>query len=89
VIGPSTVRDGTGLIARAYASPLSYVVVDVPTRNILYGIGFINYRAQALDAEKLVDQAAIDPYTFIRRAYLQRRAYLVRDGKPAPPDEEE
>jgi len=89
VIGPSTVRDGTGLIARAYASPMSYVVVDVPTRNILYGIGFINYRAQALDAEKLVDQAAIDPYTFIRRAYLQRRAYLVRDGKPAPPDEEE
>jgi phospholipid-binding lipoprotein MlaA len=89
VIGPSTVRDGTGLIVRAYASPLSYVIVDVPTRNILYGIGFINYRAQALDAEKLVDQAAIDPYTFIRRAYLQRRAYLVRDGKPAPPDEEE
>jgi phospholipid-binding lipoprotein MlaA len=89
VIGPTTVRDGTGLIVRAYSGPLSYVIVDVPTRNILYGIGFINYRADALEAEKLVDQAAIDKYTFIRRAYLQRRAYLVRDGKPAPPEEDE
>ena len=89
VLGPTTVRDGTGLIVRAYASPLSYVIVDVPTRNILYGIGFLDYRAQALDAEKLVDQASIDKYTFIRRAYLQRRAYLVRDGRPAPPDEED
>ncbi|HEY1327010.1 MAG TPA: VacJ family lipoprotein [Casimicrobiaceae bacterium] len=89
VIGPTTVRDGTGLIVRAYASPLSYVIVDVPTRNILYGVGFVDYRAQALEAEKLVDQAAIDRYTFIRRAYLQRRAYLVRDGRPAPPEEED
>ena len=89
VLGPTTVRDGTGLIVRAYASPLSYVIFDVPTRNILYGIGFLDYRAQALDAEKLVDQASIDKYTFIRRAYLQRRAYLVRDGRPAPPDEED
>jgi phospholipid-binding lipoprotein MlaA len=89
VLGPTTVRDGTGLIVRAYASPLSYVIVDVPTRNILYGIGFVDYRAQALEAEKLVDQASIDKYTFIRRAYLQRRDYLVRDGKPAPLKEED
>jgi phospholipid-binding lipoprotein MlaA len=89
VLGPTTVRDGSGLIVQAYTGPLSYVIVDVPTRNILYGIGFINLRADALEAEKLVDQAAIDKYTFIRRAYLQRRAYLVRDGKPAPPDEED
>jgi phospholipid-binding lipoprotein MlaA len=65
------------------------VIVDVPTRNILYGIGFVDYRAQALEAEKLVDQASIDKYTFIRRAYLQRRDYLVRDGKPAPLKEED
>ena len=32
----------------------------------------------------MVDQAALDRYTFIRRAYLQRREYLVYDGKPPP-----
>ena len=89
VLGPSTVRDGTGLIVRGYASPLSYIVTDVPVRNVLYGLGFVDARAQALQAESFVDQAALDRYTFIRRAYLQRREYLVRDGKPAPEKEED
>ena len=89
LLGPSSVRDGTGLIVRAYASPLAYIVTDVPVRNILYGIGFVDARAQALQGESFVDQAALDRYTFIRRAYLQRRAYLVRDGKPAPESEED
>ena len=32
--------------------------------------------------------AALDRYTFIRNAYLQRRRYLVYDGKPPPEPEE-
>jgi phospholipid-binding lipoprotein MlaA len=87
LFGPTTVRDGTGTVVRAYAAPLSYVP-DVATRNILYGIYYVDARAQALAAESLVSEAALDRYTFIRRAYLQRRAYLVRDGKPAPDNEE-
>jgi len=89
VLGPTTFRDGTGLIVRAYASPLSYVIVDVPTRNILYGVGFVDLRAQYIDLDRMVDQAAIDKYTFIRRSYLQRREYLVHDGNPPRPKEEE
>jgi phospholipid-binding lipoprotein MlaA len=88
VLGPTTARDGTGLVVRAYASPLSYIVQDVPARNVLYGMAFVNARAQALQSESFVDQAALDRYTFIRRAYLQRRDYLVRDGKAAPMKEE-
>ena len=37
----------------------------------------------------LIDQAALDRYTFVRRAYLQRRAYLVYDGNPPPEKDEE
>jgi len=88
VFGPTTVRDGTGWIIRAYATPIGYIP-DVSTRNILWGIGFIDARASALEAESLVNQAALDPYTFIRRAYLQRRLYLVYDGKPPPPKDDE
>jgi phospholipid-binding lipoprotein MlaA len=87
LIGPTTVRDGTGLVARAYSGPISYVS-DVPTRNILYGVGAVDLRAQALSAESVIDQAALDRYTFIRRAYLQRRQYLLYEGK-VPPDKEE
>ena len=55
---------------------------------MIYGIGAIDARAQALDATSLIEQASLDPYTFVRRAYLQRREYLVYDGKP-PPEKEE
>ena len=88
VFGPTTVRDGTGWIIRAYTSPVSYID-EISTRNILWALGLIDLRASALQAESLVSQAAIDPYTFIRRSYLQRRQYLVYDGKPPPSKEEE
>jgi phospholipid-binding lipoprotein MlaA len=88
VFGPTTVRDGTGWIIRGYANPVGYVP-DVSTRNILWTLNLVDLRASALQAETLVSQAAIDPYTFIRRAYLQRREYLVYDGKPPPPPKDE
>ena len=88
VLGPTTVRDGTGWIIRAYTTPVGYIP-DVSTRNILWGIGFLDARASALQAESLVDQASLDRYTFIRRSYLQRRQYLVYDGAPPPPKEDD
>jgi len=48
----------------------------------------VNETPGVVDAWKLVDQAALDRYTFVRRAYLQRREYLVYDGKP-PPEKDE
>jgi phospholipid-binding lipoprotein MlaA len=88
VLGPTTVRDGSGWIIRAYTTPIGYIP-DVPTRNILWAIGFLDARASALQAESLVDQASLDRYTFIRRSYLQRREYLVHDGAPPPPKEDD
>jgi phospholipid-binding lipoprotein MlaA len=87
LIGPTTVRDGTGLAIRIYFAPVGYLS-DVPTRNVLYGIGALDERAEALSAESMIDQAALDRYTFIRRAYLQRRQYLLYEGK-VPPEKEE
>ena len=84
--GPTTVRDGTGWIIRIGLGPLGYVP-DVPVRNSLYGLGAVDLRAQLIGAGELVDTAALDRYLFIRNAYLQRRRYLIYDGKP-PRDEE-
>jgi len=88
VFGPTTVRDGSGWIIRAYTTPVGYIP-DVPTRNILWGIGFLDLRASALQTESLLEQASLDKYTFIRRSYLQRRQYLVYDGAPPPPKEDD
>ena len=89
LLGPTTLRDGTGLVIRYYLGPTTYIVDDVPLRNVLYFLGGLDLRAEALEAQKVVDQAAIDRYTFIRRAYLQRREYLVHDGNPPKKEDDE
>jgi len=81
--GPTTVRDGTGSLIRIWYGPVGYLPY-VPLRNIIYGIGAVDLRANALGATSLIDEASLDAYTFVRRAYLQRRQYLVYDGNPPP-----
>ena len=85
--GPTTVRDGTGTVVRIMVGPVGYIP-NVPLRNSLYGTGYVDLRAQAISAGAIVDTAALDRYLFIRNAYLQRRRYLVYDGKPPPEPEE-
>ncbi len=86
--GPTTVRDGTGELLRLVWSPTNEIP-NVAARNVVYGFAAVNARANALDATALIEQAAIDPYTFVRRSYLQRREYLVYDGKPPPPKDDD
>jgi phospholipid-binding lipoprotein MlaA len=87
LFGPTTVRDGTGVVIRFLWGPAQYLN-DETLRWSLYGLTYVDLRAEALGASSIVDTAALDRYTFIRNAYLQRRRYLVYDGKP-PPEKEE
>jgi phospholipid-binding lipoprotein MlaA len=82
------VRDGTGFVLRVLWSPTTEIP-DVAVRNVIYGFGLLDARVQALGATSLIDQASLDPYTFVRRAYLQRRQYLVYDGNPPREKDEE
>lgn len=86
--GPTTLRDGTGWLVRLGLGPVGYIP-DVPFRNSLYGVGAVDLRAQLIGAGDLVDTAALDKYLFIRNAYLQRRRYLIHDGKPPKNADEE
>jgi phospholipid-binding lipoprotein MlaA len=47
----------------------------------------VDYRADRLAAGDILVDASLDPYTFLRDAYLQRRQNLVYDGNP--PESEE
>jgi len=58
-------------------SPIHYVEDD-GLRWGLRGLSIVDGRAQRLDTEELVRG---DEYLFIRDAYLQRRAHLIRDGE--------
>ncbi len=88
LFGPTTLRDGTGSVIRAYLGPTTYIFTDVPVRNVIWGVGALDLRANALGAEAMVDQAALDRYRFIRNAYLRSRQYQVYDGKPPPEDDD-
>ena len=45
-------------------------------------INAVNKRANLLEASNIRDEAAVDPYSFTREAYLQQRDYLIHDGNP-------
>jgi phospholipid-binding lipoprotein MlaA len=42
----------------------------------------VRTRANLIQSESVLDQAAIDKYSFIRDAWLQRRRSQVYDGSP-------
>ncbi|HZQ63378.1 MAG TPA: VacJ family lipoprotein [Casimicrobiaceae bacterium] len=87
LLGPSTVRDASGTAVRIYLGPVGDIH-DVGWRNAVYIVNVIDARYQAGDALDVVTTAALDKYTFIRNAYLQRRRYLIYDGK-VPPEQED
>ncbi|WP_244815060.1 VacJ family lipoprotein [Caballeronia sp. Lep1P3] len=76
LLGPSTVRDTSGLVVDYFGSPLTYVSPDSVSW-ALYGVNLINTRANLLGATDVLADAALDKYSFVRNAYLQRRQYLI------------
>jgi phospholipid-binding lipoprotein MlaA len=80
-LGSSTVRDAAGTTVDYYVAPLGEVR-PIDLRNSLYGVYLINTRAELLEASNILEQAALDRYTFQRDAYLQRRRSLIYDGSP-------
>ena len=79
LLGPSDLRDAPSRAVDAYTNPQAYigrVVIKYP----LYGLHLIETREELLSLDDTISHA-YDPYAFVRDAYLQRRAYLVSDGK--------
>jgi phospholipid-binding lipoprotein MlaA len=79
VLGPSDVRDAPSRLVDAYTNPQAYIHNGYVKWG-LYTVSLVDSRMRLLSLEETI-QNAYDPYAFIRDAYLQRRAYLVADGK--------
>ena len=80
LLGPYTARNSPDLASSYFSNPFTYIstlfLLPVSALNL------INDRANLLEASEFVDEASIDPYSFIREAYLQQRKYLIHDGDP-------
>ncbi len=76
LIGPSTIRDGMAWFFQfSLWSPYVYFQDNTLIYSLL-GLRYIDLRTQFFDSERLLHEA-LDPYSFIRDAYLQHRAYLI------------
>ncbi|MDE2372072.1 MAG: VacJ family lipoprotein [Burkholderiales bacterium] len=80
-VGPSDVRDGLGFIADFKTGP-SALPDRARTSNQVTLLDAVNLRAKLLSTTSLIDNVALDPYVFIRDAYLSRRRDAVYDGAP-------
>ncbi|KVL85224.1 VacJ family lipoprotein [Burkholderia stagnalis] len=80
LLGPSTVRDAAGLGVDYLGNPLTYVKPDGVSYG-LFGVNLVNTRANLLGAGDVLEAAAIDKYSFVRNAYLQRRQTLISNAR--------
>lgn len=79
VFGPRTVRDTVGLALDIGVDPV-WSHMPKGARDTAIGVRFVNDRANLLPADKVIDEAALDKYSYMRDAYLQRRRNLIYDG---------
>jgi phospholipid-binding lipoprotein MlaA len=79
--GPSNVRDTFGTAADLESDYLFRLLPDVALRNSLTGLRVVNARNTYYEAGDLLDGAAIDKYSFMRDAYIQRREYQINEGR--------
>ncbi|MEO0003065.1 MAG: hypothetical protein RLZZ22_757 [Pseudomonadota bacterium] len=72
LLGPSTLRDTAALPVDGQGNAIGQIG-HVPTRNELTALRIVDQRAGLLRAGDMLQEAALDPYSFLRDSYLQRR----------------
>lgn len=79
LLGPSTLRDTVALPVDINGDPVNYVT-NIPLRNSMYALRLVDIRSNLLRAGQLLQDAALDKYSFTRDAFLQRRRSEIHDG---------
>lgn len=78
LFGPSNLRDGLGRIGDQFLDPVGYAI----TRDMEYlGVkAFDNVNSLSLDKDTYegIKNDSLDPYSFIKNAYSQRREALIK-----------
>lgn len=78
LMGPSNPRDFGGFVSDNLLLPSAWDLAESPDVYYARALQVVDKRADLIPAEGFMSG---DGYTFVRNAYLQRRAYLINDGK--------
>jgi phospholipid-binding lipoprotein MlaA len=81
-LGPSNVRDAVGILGVEPFLDLNFYIDEPALEYSIFALRIVNARAELLQTGRLIDAAALDRYSFIRDAFLQRRRSLIYDGNP-------
>ena len=81
LFGPSTLRDSFALPLDSYAGSGRQYFSDWNSY-VLTPLQLVQLRSELLDTTKLLDQVALDKYSFVRDAFLARRLDQIYDGAP-------
>ncbi len=77
ILGPSTVRDSTGLLVehygRDYHRPMQWAGTGLPARYSRSVLSGIDTRVELLSMDELMYDTGADPYIFLRESFLQNR----------------
>lgn len=87
LLGPSTVRDAAALPLDMAATSTAQLGFADGERVAAAMLSVVDTRARLLGASRLLEEVALDRYSFLRNAFLARRRNLVYDGDPPPDDE--
>ena len=77
-LGPSNPRDFGGFVSDNLLLPSAWDLAETPDVYYARALQIVDKRADLIPAEGFISG---DGYTFVRNAYLQRRAYLINDGR--------
>jgi len=86
VLGPLTVRDTAGFLVDRQTSASRLPDTSGAQWGVV-GLELVDVRSRLLSSTQLLDQIALDKYSFVRDAYLARRRDALFDGAPPLDDD--
>jgi phospholipid-binding lipoprotein MlaA len=81
LFGPSTLRDALAFPVDMQGN-VTNSLADEATRNALLVTRLVDTRAGLLKTVDAIKASSLDPYSFVRDAYLQKRRNDIYDGNP-------
>jgi phospholipid-binding lipoprotein MlaA len=87
LLGPSTLRD-TAALPVDWRGDLLRGIDSTSTYNTLFALRLVDRRSNLLRVSNVLEEAALDRYSFTRDAYLQRRRAEIdrfQDDREVPP----
>lgn len=78
LMGPSSPRDFGGFVTDSVLLPSAWDLAEEPDVYIARALQVVDKRADLIPAENFISG---DEYIFVRNAFLQRRDFLINDGR--------